>query len=59
MDEFKVKHLPVIENGYYIGLVSDDMIFDYNSLKDPLNKLNFIGNQHMVSLIHIFTGSCF
>ena len=49
MDEFKVKHLPVVENEYYIGLVSDDMIFDHNRLKDPLNKLNFIGNQHMVS----------
>ena len=32
MDEFKVSHIPVVQNGEYIGMISDDNILD---LEDP------------------------
>lgn len=37
MNEFRVSHLPIVENNEYIGLVSDDDIFD---MKDPQNAIN-------------------
>ena len=48
MDEFKVKHLPVVNNGQYIGLVSDEMIFDHNTINDRVEDLNFTGHQFSV-----------
>lgn len=37
MNEFRVSHLPIVENGEYIGLVSENDIFD---MPDPSKKLN-------------------
>ena len=52
MDEFKVKHLPVVNNGQYIGLVSDEMIFDHNTINDSIEDLNFTGHQFSVKKSH-------
>ena len=52
MDEFKVKHLPVVNNGQYIGLVSDEMIFDHNTINDRVEDLNFTGHQSSVKKSH-------
>ena len=49
MDEFKVNHLPVVKNGIFIGLISDNMVFDHNNVKDRIKDLNFIGKQQMVT----------
>ena len=48
MDEFKLNHIPVVNNTEYIGLLSDEMVYDYNNLSDSISKINFIGNQHFV-----------
>lgn len=32
MDEFKVSHIPVVENGQFLGVISDDNVLD---LEDP------------------------
>jgi CBS domain-containing protein len=52
MDEFKVKHLPVVNNGQYVGLVSDEMIFDHNTINDRVEDLNFTGHQFSVKKSH-------
>jgi len=36
MNEFRVSHLPVVEGNNYIGIISDDDIFD---MKDPENEI--------------------
>jgi len=49
MDEFKVKHLPVVEGSQYLGLLSDEMVLDHNKPKDLINVLNFIGKKQCVT----------
>lgn len=39
MEEFKVEHLPVLKNGKYVGLVSEDIILDKMHIEDTLDKL--------------------
>lgn len=48
MDEFMVKHLPVVKEGKYLGLISDEMILDHNTLSDDVNKLSLMGRQFAV-----------
>ena len=48
MDEFKLNHIPVVNETEYVGLLSDDMVYDYNHLKDPISNINFIGKQQSV-----------
>ena len=49
MDEFKLNHIPVVDNLEFVGLLSDEMVYDHNNLNAPISQLNFIGNQHYVS----------
>tara|TARA_B110000046_G_scaffold178656_1_gene206759 strand:+ start:182 stop:844 length:663 start_codon:yes stop_codon:yes gene_type:complete len=48
MDEFKVNHLPVLSGLEFVGLISDDMIYDFNDSKELISKINFIGKQQFV-----------
>lgn len=48
MDEFKVNHLPVVSDSEFVGLISDDMIYDFNNSKELISKINFIGKQQFV-----------
>ena len=48
MDEFKVNHLPVVSGLEFVGLISDDMIYDFNDSKELISKINFIGKQQFV-----------
>ena len=43
MDEFMVKHLPVVKDGKYLGLISDEMILDHNTLSDHSKPVKFNG----------------
>ena len=55
MDEFKVNHLPVISGSEFVGLISDDMIYDFNNSKELISKINFIGKQQFVfANAHLF-----
>ncbi len=38
MDEFRVNHLPVVENKEYLGLVSEDDIFNLNKPEEPMSS---------------------
>ncbi len=38
MYEFKLSHLPLVENKKYIGLVSEDDILDFNNTHEQLGK---------------------
>ena len=42
MYEFKLSHLPLVDNKKYIGLVSEDDILDFNNTQEQLKK--FIKN---------------
>jgi len=39
MDEFKVSHLPVLKDGNYVGMVSENDILDQLELNKTLNEL--------------------
>lgn len=39
MDEFKVHHLPIVNNTEFIGLISDSDILDINTPEKPLGNL--------------------
>jgi acetoin utilization protein AcuB len=45
MNDFKVSHLPIVNNTEFLGLISDEDIIELNDLKEP------IGN-HPLSLIN-------
>lgn len=47
MDEFKVSHLPIIDKGDYLGIISDTDILDLNITDTELGK-------HKLSLIRPF-----
>ncbi len=61
MEEFKVTHLPIVNNEQFLGLISEDDIFDLNKPEEPLGNhtlsLNrpFISEQqHIYDVIRIF-----
>ena len=47
MDEFKVSHLPIVNNREYLGLISDTDILDLNITEEEIGK-------HKLSLIRPF-----
>lgn len=61
MAEFRVSHLPVIEEDQFLGVLSDEDLFevpDYNkSLTDsdlPLNRVAIDHEQHVYEVIRLF-----
>lgn len=48
MDEFKVLHLPVVRGQEYLGLISDNVIYDQNDESAPLEKMNIAYNRPFV-----------
>jgi CBS domain-containing protein len=49
MEEFKVNHLPVVENGVFQGILSEEMVLDHNDSNSLINEFSFIGKQQLVS----------
>jgi acetoin utilization protein AcuB len=47
MEDFKISHLPIVNDTEFLGLISDDDIFEMNDDTQP------IGN-HQLSLVHPF-----
>ncbi len=55
MDVFRVSHLPVVEDGKYLGIVSDKLIYDFDILDKPINKeLDKLNTAHVHLDQHIF-----
>ena len=38
MEEFKVSHLPIVNNSEFLGLISESDIFELNSFEEPLGN---------------------
>lgn len=62
MDEFKVNHLPIVEGGEYIGLISDADVLDLPSPEEAIGKqeiepekLFVKENQHIFDAIKLMS----
>lgn len=63
MEIFRVSHLPIVEDDTYIGLVSDNDIYDRNLANEKIGKhlINFpksfvYENQHIYDVISVAAG---
>ena len=55
MDEFRVSHIPVVDDSKYLGLVSDKLIYDLNVLEVPIEGvLDKLDTSHAHKDQHIF-----
>ena len=52
MDEFKVSHLPVVEKGKLLGLISEDDIWDMHNQEKPINSILIKLKQVFVTFEH-------
>lgn len=48
LDEFKVRHLPVVDKSEYLGIISEDMLYDAPSGDIKLKDLNLSFNRPFV-----------
>ncbi len=62
MDEYKVSHLPVVNNSIYMGIISEEDIYTSNAFdealsnqKVTLNNTYVTENQHIFEVIHLAT----
>ncbi|MBQ2574386.1 MAG: CBS domain-containing protein [Bacteroidales bacterium] len=53
MDTFKMSHLPVVENDIYIGVVSEDELYDKNLLEEKLSEFGVMRTPYVLSTQHI------
>jgi acetoin utilization protein AcuB len=55
MDVYRVSHLPVVDEGRYVGLASDRFIYDLNLLNQPVGKeVEKLDTTHVHEDQHIF-----
>ena len=62
MAEFRVSHMPIVEENQLIGLISDDDLFEVSDFSTPLSSINLrfdkicIGQeQHIYDAIRLFS----
>ena len=53
MDTFKMSHLPVVENDIYIGVVSEDELYDKNLLEEKLSEFGIMRTPYVLSTQHM------
>lgn len=54
MDTFKMSHLPVTENGMYVGIISEDEIYDKEKFDSSIGDLGMLRVPYVESKQHIF-----
>ena len=55
MDVYRVSHIPVVNGSIYLGLVSDNLIYDLNLLELPIElQLDKLNTSHVHKDQHIF-----
>ena len=55
MEEFRVNHLPIVNNRHFLGLISEEDIFNLNSPEDALGNHELeLSNLHVKSYQHVF-----
>ncbi|MDO9511652.1 MAG: CBS domain-containing protein [Bacteroidales bacterium] len=64
MEEFKVMHLPIVNERDYLGLICENDILNYNHPEDPLgnhplslNWPNVLENNHILEIFKTFTNN--
>jgi acetoin utilization protein AcuB len=62
MDEFRVSHLPIVQDLNLIGLISDTDIYSFNNMEEPVGNHNLslaqayvTDKQHIFDAIKIFS----
>ncbi len=62
MDEMRVQHAPVVLEGKFIGLISEDEVLASNTLEEPIEKHPFLvagcsayESQHLFDVVRIMT----
>jgi predicted transcriptional regulator len=53
MDQFRISHLPVVENGKFLGIIGEDALMDLESLQGDSSGLPLI-RSHALPDMHIF-----
>ncbi|MBO7132600.1 MAG: CBS domain-containing protein [Bacteroidales bacterium] len=53
MDTFKMSHLPVIENDIYIGVISEDELFDKEMFEEVLSDFGVMRSPYVLSTQHV------
>jgi predicted transcriptional regulator len=53
MDTFKMSHLPVIENDIYIGVISEDELFDKEMFEEALSDFGVMRSPYVLSTQHV------
>nr|MBC7613170.1 CBS domain-containing protein [Pseudopedobacter sp.] len=61
MSEFKVNHLPIVNNQQFLGLISEDDLIEVADENTPIGSLNLtlvnpyvLENQHIYDVIRVF-----
>jgi predicted transcriptional regulator len=54
MEELRVNQLPVVDNGEYIGLIGEDIIYKYNNQNALIKDLQLFGQDIFVSYYQHF-----
>lgn len=64
MDEFKVSHLPIVDNSEYLGLISDSEIYDLPNPDASITSQQFVfarpfvrDNQHILEIMGLLSES--
>mgnify|MGYP001223141989 CR=1 FL=1 len=52
MDEFKVSHLPIVDNGHFLGLISEEDIWNMSNQEKSINTLLLKLKQVFVTFHH-------
>ena len=60
MDKFRVNHIPIVNNDFYLGIISDKEINNWDSKKESISDHlpniaapHVIGNQHLFDIIEV------
>jgi len=60
MDIFRISHLPIVNNEDFLGLISDEDIYDHNMAEEPIGNHSLslfspfvIENQHVYEVIEL------
>lgn len=55
MEEFKVSHLPIVNNIEYLGILSEEDVFNLNSPEDPIGNHELsLEKTHVKNFQHVF-----
>eukprot|EP01034_Spumella_vulgaris_P013327 gene13327-16995_t len=55
MEEFRVNHLPIVNNRHFLGLISEEDVFNLNSPEAPLGNHELqLSNLHVKAYQHVF-----